>query len=798
MPFIKSKKLANSLEHADDHGAATVSNLRPAADGALAAIGADVSLPPYAGWKPLLRLTDGRLPRYLMCRGGDLAVATLSATSGPVPMADRLPSAPTAVFTSADGTVHVVCAGGVFELTDNDGTYGLRPAVRPFPTARLRASGVMELSVGVGERKLSRNYGTGWSLGGTDLRAVTSDFEEAYVKLASEAAGMGRYVQPVLARCAYYDAAGHLLHRTAPTLVSAPEGAQLADGITLHNSDATTIMAYSIKTSTFRIAAEVEADPEGRVARVEVEVSPQFHSWSPTAPTIFTPVRDSTQGIGRLTPGGAVTAASAVSVLAALSRIDDICHIAAALGAPGANGVSVTVANDLGTDIAAEAKAFAAALSRPVKAVSPMESLLSAPHSFGAAAMARSGGLYLWGGIHAVRYGGFSPAEYASDDRDGAWRALTVTYFGNGRRAVQASFEGSAGAPSAFGPLVCYPSPDATRMSVIIYSGGVTRRADYELRPTADGRWSAAVAAGLKPVVPAVVSSALIVDTESADEDFADSLAVSDAGTPLRLLSASRSGCGAVAATAAVGGSDSSWEFGHHRFVAGCHGGLLSVAVSGADRRRLTLRALDSRGTALPQSLCAGAEGVYAAVEGALLLVGNEARRVRQIRNETFDTLSWDGTRGELTAIKSDGARVFVADRKHGSYRRTGLDGCSAATAGDARFFVSPTALILPESNRNGRVKVEYSVYGDLGSALPRRVTAFGARLSGTEASGTLSFVSANNIGSTGGATTIAFSGTAECPLRAAVHCRPCCGAALRVVAEGKHILFNHFTLEYV
>ncbi len=798
MKLMKSKIIPAGLEQADGHGAGTVVNLRPAAGGTLAAISGDTRLAAYGGWTPLLSLSGGRLPRYLMCRGGELAVAGLSSSAGPTPLADRLPSAPTAVFGGSDGSVSLVCATGIYELTHTDGTYGVRPAVRPFPAARLRATGVMDLSVTVGERRLTRNYGTGWSLGGSDLKAVISDFEEAYVKLASEAAGMGRFVQPVLARCAYYDAAGHLLHRTAPTLVCAPGGAQLVDGITLHNSDATTVAAYSIKASVFRISAEVEPDPEGRVARVEVEVSPQFHSWSPTSPTIFTPVRDSTQGIGRLTPGGAVTAASASSVMRAMARIDGVCRSAATLGAPSAAGVAATVANAAGTDIAAEARAFAAALARPVSAATPMECLLSAPHSFGAASMARSGGVCLWGGLHAVRYGGFSPAEYAAADSDGAWRALVVTRFGSGRRAVQASFEGAGSAPATLAPLVCYPAPDATGMSVIIYSGGVTRRADYDLKPTADGRWSAAVSAGLKPVVPQTVSAALIVDIENADADFGDALAVSDAAAPLQLLATVRGGSGAVAAVAAVGGGDSSWEFGRHRFVAGCKSALLSVAVSGADRRRITVRALDSRGMTSPQALCPAAGGVYAAVEDALLLVGNDARRVRRLWSGTFDVLSWDDSQGELTAVNSAGARVFVASKGHGSYRRTGIDGCGVAVAGGQRFFVSPSALILPESNRNARVEAEYSAYGDLAAPLPHRMAAFGARFSGDEASGTLSFVPGNDITAAGSATTVAFGGSPASPLRCAVHCRPCCGASLRFAAAGKHMVFNHFTLEYI
>lgn len=793
---MKTKKITNKLEEMDGRGAVKVTNLRLGGDGVLRSIGGDVPLKGYGGWRPLARLTEGRLPRYLLCRGGELAVAHLSQTNGPTPLADSLPSEPTATFTGTDGTLNIVCREGVYEFKGSGSEWTLTPAARPFPTARLQAAAVTSLSVTVGARKLSASYGAGSRPNATDLKALISDFEDAYRQLTSEAAAMGRYVQPVLARCAYYDRSGRCVHRTAPVVVSAG-GAQLADGVLLANSDATTVAPYTLTASTYVIEAAVEPDTDGRVARVEVEVSPQFHSWSPTSPTVFTPVRDSAHGIGRLTPGGAATSASPSAVFAALARIDSVCTSAATLGAPSAMGVTATVANCRGTDIAAEARAFGEALGRPVNVATPMECLLTAPHTFGASALARSGGVLLWGNLHAVRFGGYSPAEYAAASGDGAWRALVVTWFGNGRRGVQSSFEGAGAAPTKLGPLVCYPSPDATRMSVILYSSGTTRRADFELRPSACGRFSAWVNAGLTPVTPREVSAALIVDIENADEDFDDAVAVGDASAPLALRCCGSSGTGGVAALCAADGSDSSWEFGRHRFVAACARGLLSATVSGADSRKITLRSLDSRGTLSRQSLCAGAGGVYAAVEGALLLVGNDARRVRTLWNATYSAVARDIAHNEVIALGTAGARAFEASATHGSYRRGGVEGCGVATVGSELFFTSSDALILPESSPNSEVEMEYEQYADYGEAGPCRPVAFGARISGSGLRCTLTATPGNDERAAVPPTTLKISGAPAYPVRGALHGRSATGALLRLAGAGKYMVFNHFTLEY-
>lgn len=664
----------------------SVENLRPAFGG-FENVCAPRTYTNLAGWRPLCP-SDPTAPdgEWLFARGSSLVFATPGKDMQNVE--GSLPSAPTSAEATADGIL-VMTSQGPFRIIKEDGSRRLESAVPSFPAARINMVFKGPVMQSVGERKLSRTYLAGEQFAASDIERLGADFTGAYASLASQAAGAGLFIQPVLVRCHYYDAAGRLLHRTSPVLV-APEADRLCGGRGLYTADGQTVRPYNLEINAYAMEVCVDADPSGMVARVEVCTTPQFHPWA-TGKCTVTPNRTWTAGqMCTVTLPGASrglsashSAGSCARVGAAVAHMEQLLRPAAQLGAPGGAGISDTVANPFGEGAAGESQILEKALGSKTVHVNPMEVSLTIPHTFGAGACGRDSDTTLWGNLRAFRYGGASPREFAADTDREDWTADAAVWMSDGS-VVRRSFSGSGASPKLVWPLVAYPAPDAVHMSMIVRAGRIFRAFDAPLTPSACGRYSIWISPTLAPVEMDSVPCYAPSNATDNGLSYPGALAVAHSGLPLTARSIIDSGCPAIAALSPLGGSDGNWEFGRCRFIAAGDGGVLSVAWESGSGRA----AVRSLWSGPCRALTWSPEGVYCATARGLLRINSSSRRMSVIDPTPCTGVAWLPHTAQVVANTGATLRFYSPSTGHG-YWESASDGGELAGSSGRVFLIN-------------------------------------------------------------------------------------------------------------
>lgn len=695
-----------------------VLNMRPrtAFDGSMELVAAlpPVTMPSLKGWRPLCRL------------GGQLVVSAGTATALvddadgdalPSPGLSALPGEPLcSLGVSADEALVMTEAGPV-RISVSDGTLGTCKCGYEYPAIGLRAVQVSVAAASTGVRTLSKTYSDAGRLTAADRDALVGDLEAAYLEAVAKAASAGCMVQPALARYRLLDRRGELLFESPPVLLSLPGGSQCADTVEIGCADGRTVSSYELNLKTWCVEVSIPDVRSDDVGAVEICLSPQLHPYRAAGKGMAVAARDASGYKVRVgLPGsyralGADSGGTEATLMKAIARMDAIERCVARINSPF-GGVAQTVRSACSpeADAAGAMRALDAALSAKVKRASFAEALLSAPHMMAASSAASDGSAVAWGAPRALRYAGYPLPVFATAQSDAAWHA-TVTVRFDGRRGVSRYIEGSGGCPSALGPVLSYPSPDARSMSILLWSEGVTRRFECSLTPDESGRRSVYISPGLQAPEFTTVSSGTLIDIENADESFDDIVALCRAEAPVGRIVAVCGMPGKVHALAAVAGAEQAWDRGRSRFYAATAGGIVSLAMT-ASTGACSVRMVEQRGVSRADAMAAGDGEVYVLADdgGGRVPLALTSRGTVRVLGPASDYifLFYDRLWGELWAVSAGGrADVFVPA---GMYSRT-LPPYTAAVCASGEYYGLHSGGVdrVSVQSDSGRIAVEYA-----------------------------------------------------------------------------------------
>lgn len=739
-------------------------NMRPVA-GRLESVGAPISVDDMAGWRPL---DEG-----IFANGNNLNIdGSLIAA----------PGKPLCAHAGA-----VMCQNGVV---------GGLPSRWPFVRFSVHENG--ESNVVVGERSLSGALSSGTSLSGTVRRQLIADFEQAYIDASASAADAGNFVAPVVAYCRFLDANGAVLHNTPPVFLRPSNIFNPYAQLTV--TDDKLVEAYAVAVPTFSISVSFEPIECPEVAAAEIVITPQAHPYYPEGPAEIVKTRQngslrvSLPGYGcRFTDDNSASHERILRLLGASDKLGNSSLIVASPFSVAGKSVQIRKSGD--NDAAVEARSIATALKSASERPLLREVLLAPPHRFSAACVAADASVVAWGGLKALRFEGFSPAYFAeSVASDKAWRALATVYFANSRKAVSFSAEYPSSAPLSFSPVISYPSPDATRMSITIFCDGITRSRTFPLEPDTSGRRAVFINDGLKNFELPVTSASLVVDSENADVDFPGAIAFADSRQPFTLLSSAYI-AGDVQALAVLPQADTSWEFGRCRFIAAGSGGISAVGYQ-ISNKSFSARTLDTRACIGRDSLAQASDGVFAAVDGAILLIERGKRAPNQIINVSAESIAWVSETRELLAELPYGEYICWSIDHNAYYIRDDIKGSLLMAAGRP-YALSDKKLArldIEDPNSSPGIVVQWEFEPSIISPIAPCAMAIRAEGRLIEAVATIEAVSGS--GNFEPLCSIAFSGTICSPLVAPILSRRCRRLRFCLKGDAENILFNSLILK--
>ena len=683
-----------------------VEGLRPTtgADGlmALTTAGRPRLLPGSAGWTPLARTGQTRAAareRTLALLGGEAPVVQEARLSGTSLCLLRL--SPDELFVMTSAGADIVSSDGI-ALKANPVNY-------EYPPIRLRAENGNVASATVLPRTLSKSYRDNRKLSAADRAALAGDLEEAYRSLCADAAAAGYFVQPVLARYRLLDSGGRVLFESPTVLLMPPEGTQCGDSVELSSADGQTVDSYTIQAKAWRPVIDIPAaDSQCRaVAAVEISTSPQFHPYHPGRAATVNTTRTAAGVFARVSLPGAHWAISGVNdaaassfVARAVARMDVFEHRIEYVNTPfGATARTLRPAVAASAEPGDDSRALEEAMRRPVARPARREALMAAPHTFSASCAATDGVSTAWGCITAHRYPGYPLQTFACASTDEAWHATMVVKF-DGRKGVRRFEEHTGLCPAKLGPVLSYPAPDASEMTILLSKGGRLYKGVFALRPDESGLRAVYISPGLKPIELAQASTGQIVDIENADCAFHDAVAIAPVDNPLAILSSATMPGGTVRALQAMPGTGQSWEFGRSRFFAGTGAGIFSVVASSGGGK-ISTRIIDSRGIGRRSAMAATPEAVYALLttpgaDTSVPAAINATGKVRPIALPgPYSALAYDPEHSELWAFKANGtAAIFCLGHEAGMYSRYDVACTDTATTDGEAYGISPQGIV--------------------------------------------------------------------------------------------------------
>lgn len=776
-------------------GAESVVNLRRDGGGSLVPVGAMTAVEGLdGGCRPL-----GQIGRWLLVASGRglRAVATDGSGTEPIVCPSALPGDALCAHAGGDSLTVMTSAGPVRVEIVGD---ALRqtPLTPDFPPVTLLALDYGPMTADVAERSLSKSY-SGGRVSAQDAGNVLDDLTDAYLHIASSAAASGMFVQPVIARCKLRDGGGNLLYTSQPVLLGHSTGGQLAGYIGLKSDDRHVLKPYTLTAQIWKLSA-VFAPSAGfaraaEVASAELWVTPQFHPYSPggmgevnvnrasSADADFLRVRLPGASCG-LGPGWKSLVRR--TVFRALARIDDIEERVAVVSSPfGDAERRVEISASPEADAAAASTALTAALRRPVRRRTLMQTLMLPPHTFTASVTASDAGTVAWGDIAVQRFGGSHSLEItARRGNAGAWKMITKVVFADGS-SLSRTDQGSGEAPSLISPLLVYPSPDAVEMDIRLTSGGSMTTARFPLEADESGRFAAYMADTAVPMAVPAQSVLDIAVTHPADREYPAAMILARASAPLVAEVVAEPDGNRIRALCAAYSAGQSWEFGRCRFFAGTDAGMYSV-VLGANRRSVSARIVASGTVASRKSLVNAGGEVYALVGDALMLVPPAGRPQFFGCGAAYSGLAYNALRRELLAFRADGAAadVFCLGEDGRSYRRTDVCATDVAVLGGRTYLTVGNRIVTLDENPAERTSVKYVLLVD-----PDRMNCGGLTLAEVFFTASVFYgsIEAEGVGTGGGRPWRILRAAVSGDVRSPLSFRPVCRAArlLRLTLDG-------------
>lgn len=585
------------------------------------------------------------------------------------------------VATSAVRIVMMTTVTAIFFTVDlQTAAVSMLGELPEFPVLRFGDMSVMTLTCPVCGSRLSGDYDVrSTSLDADDTRDLTADLLSAYEDLSTLAAGSGYFLQPVLARYRYVDAAGATLFVSPVTMVCAPTGFQctgrrevaFAEGFGRRQQGKMSADVYRIVLSGSR--GNLSGKWAAQIDRLVVELSAPLHpvDFSGRAATSIVRTGTDSASIGYCLPGTSVGMAGSVerlraTVAAVADAGDEAFSVVAVLARPFAGkevSLNVGPPQTMLGSVKRQAAALQRLISSPKSAFADcVASRCRLPHRFSAAVAAVAGGSVIWGDLTLRRFEGY-PAECFAlgDTEDLPWKAaVTVTMASGEERVVMAS-SGDRHAPVALSPMLSYPSADAVEMTVAVSRGGVLYRHSFPLTALPGGSCAIYLDQSLKPVVLEAVTGEFVVPASfPSSEELPSAVVTASAVDPLNAVSASSVPPGRVTAVETAPVAGALWDSGRLRVYLMTDAGIMlgRHSTSGFS----DIRRIDSRGVASSSCVTVTTDRSMpvVAVAGNDLVSVNGSRVTTVLLGVDAVMAGWDSVNADLWLACGDGTVTVV------------------------------------------------------------------------------------------------------------------------------------------
>ncbi len=550
-----------------------------------------------------------------------------------------------------------------------------------------------------------------------DNEKITSFLSKAYIRMASQALTARQFIQPVIASYRLIGPDNKVVYTSAPVLISPADGVQATEvEIPVTGDSAISFGRGTISAMGFTIGLRLTADPgpewTGTVRSVEILVSPQFHPLSSKETCINRIVwgSDGSSVVKCCLPGvsdrlkpGARGGYMWGRVSAVMSRIDTALKPVASAPVPTTAGdlIRINPYDDAIYAVERELSMMRTLInsaSPVLKAGTKVMDNISAPHSFFAAAGARSGNSILWGGITALPFPGYSLGELSicSDPlAGGAVPAAVRVEMADGTSVVRESVI-QALRPTALSPLLAYPSAEARSVTIVTRGNSTT----FDLTPAPGGRWSYYLDPDMKPIGLGISDSGdfAVPVADPPLRTWPGAVVLASSSSPLAALHAGFSDAGEVKAVAPAVNTGSSLDMSRTKFYAFGPAGCSRVTCSPTLVAGINL--LSRAGADRAGSVVETGSGVAAIIGGTPVLI--ESGRMRVLRKGlTGDFLGWNAPLRELWVYTSGSGRATVINLDSGAcYTRDTLDAVSSLSTPDGLRMITSSGRLLDAADK--------------------------------------------------------------------------------------------------
>lgn len=596
-------------------------------------------------WRPLVSIRPAdSLSLLIVADACELAYVDLNPAVEPVSDDPQQPvliaSLPGEILcAAADGCKLTVmtAAGAQTFVFDPDDCSWRTVDLSSFSALSLIAEPLADVSFTVPSRRLSHSYSTAdGSLSDGDLRAVSSDLRRAYRSLCLQAAANGAFCAPMLCRYRLIGRSGEVLFTSAPLLLCSPDSSRLTAPITVTSTDRRTLAAYELSLPQWRLRLlSSEAVPDALtslVSRIELLASPQFHSCDSSSEASVSFVRAAaSDAFLSLTLPGASAALSPSSCNASarvrrvVASISSAERVIAVVNPPfGTQPLDICPAVDgRFSDFDRDNRLIARALNADCTSPDWKQLRLAPPHRFSASLCASSSEQTLWGGLTALRFGGFPAEIFAASRSSASWHAAVEVTFASSDESVVAVSQGLTGAPLTLGPLLSYPSPDAVSMTITLSSAGSVRRRTFPLTPDPSGRFALYVDPSMSPVsLTETLSAFVIPPSRPRPLSMPSALVLTAAAEPAALMAHGSTGDDRLIALAPAARTNSDWDFSNQRFFAFTAGGIFCLSTPASRQSDMKAKLVDTSVINSPAAVTQVQGALWAMTGSRLVSVG--------------------------------------------------------------------------------------------------------------------------------------------------------------------------------
>lgn len=582
-------------------------------------------------------------------------------SAGTLKKAGTLPAEPILADSSAPGVIRLLVSHAPDQYLTYDSSLNViyHGAMPPLPEILFTAGEFNTLYETVGPLKLTGTStpSAGGSLSPADEALLTGALTDAYDAVRARCRSLNYCLQPVLVRYRLLDASGSTVAAGPAVLVGAPGGFSCTDSIVQTSSDSlATLTSGRLTAGVFRpcvIAPEGLPAPWNRlVSKLVIEMSEEIEPLDRSVAAGYGMRYQSAQATATITsclPGfsrGTVIDEGRLGRLvedAVAAKMRTVAEFSYPFGGGmGAEGTVRALPSGGNTRLQDQGRVA--------------EALQSMARSYSAAL--GDGGMTVLCNPLYEPLRGWSPACFIAGRVENpqcaqwkvAFSVLTVTPAGS--QSVLREFSGNGDAPASFGPLLMFPSSDATEVTVTyLHPSGTVYEETFPLSPEPVTGVSRYVCPGGKRItLSRIVAAYQPEGTDPAprlQQGVAEIFPTSDLRSSSGRMRITE---GEIRAIRVAPRSRSGWDFSRRKLLFFGDGGTFLATIDGAGRFH-SVAPVDNRVLRSRHALC---EATSPSGASLVALVGGDLAEVSGQKVTTLrrgvsgDSIGWCEARKEI------------------------------------------------------------------------------------------------------------------------------------------------------